>query len=54
MALRWFLSETLRFFTGVYREALQSEMRQVFFNLWQTRRFSRGEECVANPSTQAL
>ena len=27
----WFLSETLRFFTVVYREALQPTMRRLFF-----------------------
>src|SRR5436190_24232836 len=35
----WFLSQTLRFFTVVYREALQSEMRRLVFSM-------SGRECV--------
>src|SRR6266480_5676992 len=29
----WFLSETLRFFTVVYRKALQPEMRRLLFSM---------------------
>src|SRR6266516_1007340 len=46
----WFLSETFRFFTVVYREALQPERRGCFFEVWQRRRFLSRHERVATPT----